>query len=234
MSKLLVLQHTESEFLGLIEDHLETRRIGFQYIRPFVDQAWQLKLLDPLDGLVLLGGGPWGTAGSRDLPSLDGEVELCQQYLAKGRPVLGFGVGAQILALATGGTSQTSPLEFKMVQAIRQNVTAAEFLPDEFDLVRYGRDMAVPSAQAQILAVDQQGAPLVFQVNDNSFGFLANPGVKSGIIEDLIMEFEEVPDDTINQLQALRNAHPRIERSLSKMMIGLIKNTGWMLRNEPL
>ena len=109
MSKLLVLQHTEAEFLGLIEDHLEARRITFQYVRPFVDQGWQLKTFDPFDGLVLLGGGPWSSTGESILPSLAGEVALCARYLADGLPVLGFGLGAQILALAAGGGARATP-----------------------------------------------------------------------------------------------------------------------------
>ena len=31
---LYVIQHTDSEYLGLIEDHLEGRSIGFTYMRP--------------------------------------------------------------------------------------------------------------------------------------------------------------------------------------------------------
>ena len=57
----------------------------------------------PADALILLGGGPWGSAGARDLPTLAEEVELTRQMLAEGTPVIGIGLGAQILALAAGG-----------------------------------------------------------------------------------------------------------------------------------
>ena len=36
MKTVCVLQHIESEYLGLIEDHLEARSIRFRYCRPFV------------------------------------------------------------------------------------------------------------------------------------------------------------------------------------------------------
>lgn len=231
MSKLLVLQHTESEFLGLIEDHLELRRIGFQYLRPFVDRAWQLKTYDPYDGLVLLGGGPWGSAGDKDLPSLDSEIELCARYLGDGLPVLGLGLGAQILARAAGGKSQATAFEFELVDAIRvADHEAATFLPDRFPIVRYGRDRALPPSQSQVLARDADEIPLVFQIAHNSFGFAGNPGVKSGIIEDLIMEFQESPEDAIPQLNSLRAAHRDIEQSLQQIMVGLIQRTDWMKR----
>ena len=46
MQNYCVVQHTYSEFLGLIERQLEKRDIGFSYYRPFVGQAG--KLLDKL------------------------------------------------------------------------------------------------------------------------------------------------------------------------------------------
>ena len=229
MSRLLVLQHTEAEYLGQLEDHLESRRIAFQYVRPFLDASWRLKAVDPFDGLVLLGGGPWGSAGIKDLPSLADEVELCARYLADGIAVLGFGLGAQILALAAGGKSAPATFEFKLTQAIRQDdQEAAAFLPKQFHVVLYGPDKVLPPSQAPILARDAEGAAMVFQVAENSFGFAGHPGVKSGMIEDLIMEFEDGPDDAIPQLNELRAAHPEIEQGLAHIMAGLIQRTGWM------
>ena len=68
MNVVAVIQHTAGEYLGLMEDHLEGRRIRFQYFRPFAGGR-KLPAADlPADALVLLGGGPWGSAGTRDLP----------------------------------------------------------------------------------------------------------------------------------------------------------------------
>jgi carbamoylphosphate synthase small subunit len=55
--------------------------------------------------LVLLGGGPWGSAGTRDLPTLAAEVELARACFARGIPIIGIGLGAQLLALACGRTN---------------------------------------------------------------------------------------------------------------------------------
>ena len=86
MNLLHVIQHTSSDYLGLMEDHLEGRRIRFQYYRPFA--AGKLPATDlPADALILLGGGPWGAAGSRDLPTLEREVELARPRLGEG-PVI--------------------------------------------------------------------------------------------------------------------------------------------------
>ena len=49
------------------------------------------------DGLILLGGGPWGSAGARDAPTLKEEVRLAHACLMREWPVVGIGLGAQIL-----------------------------------------------------------------------------------------------------------------------------------------
>ena len=54
MNVVAVIQHTAGEYLGLMEDHLEGRRIRFQYFRPFA--AGKLPAPDlPADALILLG-----------------------------------------------------------------------------------------------------------------------------------------------------------------------------------
>ncbi|NNG03843.1 MAG: GMP synthase, partial [Inquilinus sp.] len=105
---VFVIQHTSGEFLGLIEDHLEGRGIRFVYSRPFTAGGKLPATLDFAKGLVLLGGGPWGTGGGRAVPSLTEEIDLTRRCLELGKPVIGIGLGAQILALATGGGAERS------------------------------------------------------------------------------------------------------------------------------
>ncbi len=229
MNVVAVIQHTAGEYLGLIEDHLEGRRIRFQYYRPF---AGGRKLPDPelpADALILLGGGPWGTAGIRNLPTLVEEVELARLRLGEGTPVVGFGLGAQILSLAAGGSTEQAPLTFEAKTARRVVDDALNgFMPETFTQVVYMRDRAIPPRDAVVLAVDDDGRPAVWQVADNAYGFSANPGIKLGMVEDLIMEFEEVPDDTARGLDALRNLQPKIEDELVPIMTGLVQRTKLM------
>ncbi len=129
MKTLAVVQHTSAEYLGLLEDHLEGRRIRFRYARPFATGG-RVPGPDGLhDGLVLLGGGPWGSAGTRDVPTLAQEVALTQAALDKGLPVLGIGLGAQVLAIAAGGRSSPSPLEFSVSEAERTDADALAGIP---------------------------------------------------------------------------------------------------------
>jgi GMP synthase-like glutamine amidotransferase len=226
---LAVIQHTSAEYLGLIEDHLEGRRIRFRYSRPFTTGG---KLPAPealTDGLVLLGGGPWGSAGVRDVPTLAQEVALTRLALEKGVPVLAIGLGAQILAIAAGGTASPSDLRFEIGMAQRVEPDALQgFLPERYPLVVYGRDRPAPPATAQVLSRDAAGHPALFQVGANALGFAGHPGVKPAIIEDLVMEFEEGPAEPGPRLAELRSLQRSIEDALVPIMTGVVKALGLM------
>lgn len=229
MKLLHVIQHTSAEYLGLMEDHLEGRGIRFRYFRPFTEGTPLPSTSITVDGLVLLGGGPWGTAGTRDLPSLAQEIAVTRVYLMSGKPVIGIGLGAQILALAADGRTEPAPLIFSVGEAHRADPDALNgYLPEWFPHIVYMRDRPVPPAYAKILAEDDEGRPAIFQIGENVFGFTGHPGFKRAMAEDLIMEFDESPDDPSQGLSQLTGLHRTIEDALVPIMTGLIQKTGLM------
>lgn len=229
MKALTVLQHTSSDHLGLIEDHFEARQIRFGYIRPFQAGSRVPKLEVLGDGLILLGGGPWGSAGTRDLPSLDEEVQLARHCLMANKLIIGIGLGAQILAIAAEGGSRETPLELRVGTGHRTLPDALNgYLPETFPYTTYMRDWPAPPKYAKILAETEQGEPLIFQMGETAFGFAFHPGFKSAIAEDLIMEFEESPENTGQTLSPLRTMGRQIEDTLVPIMTGLIQITGLM------
>ncbi len=230
MKYLSVIQHTSAEYLGLIEDHLEGRGIRFNYARPFTEEGKPPDLATVGDGLVLLGGGPWGSAGVRDVPTLAGEIALTRACLMMDKPILAIGLGAQILALAADGRVEAAPLEFRALRAKRTKDTALNgFLPADFPHIMYGRDRAVPPAYADILATDENDHAAIFQIGKAAFGFCGHPGFKLAMAEDLIMEFEEGPSNkTQDEFAKLRTMKTEIEDALVPIMTGLVQMTGWM------
>jgi GMP synthase-like glutamine amidotransferase len=226
---LAVIQHTSADYLGLIEDHLEGRRIRFRYYRPFTGGRALPAPDDLAGGLVLLGGGPWGSAGERDLPTLAAEVELARHALGTGSPVLGIGLGAQILCLAAGGGSTAAPLLFDVGEGRRVRDDALNgFLPERFPLVRYLRDRPVLPPGAEVLATDAAGEPCIFRPGPRSLGFTGHPGMKTAMVEDLVMEFAEGPADPAAGLALLRERKRAIEDALVPIMTGLVQVLGLM------
>lgn len=229
MKTVQVVQHTSAEYLGLIEDHLEGRGVRFKYSRPFTAEG-ALPLAGTLrDGLVLLGGGPWGSAGTRDLPTLQAEVALARSCLARGWPVVGIGLGAQVVAIAAGGGSEPAPLEFKVTRARRLRADAlGGYLPEVYPAALYGRDRALLPPGAVVLSEDAEGRPALWQLGERTFGFSGHPGLKVAMVEDLIMEFEESPPGLEEGLAKLRAAQRGLEDALVPIMTGLVGLVGWM------
>ena len=224
---LQVIQHNSAEYLGLIEDHLEGRSIRFHYCRPFTGKVPLPKAQSIDEGLILLGGGPWGSAGARDVPTLAQEVALARECLQRHVPVLGIGLGAQILSLALGGRPQATPLEFSVGAAKRSKDGAlGGYLPAEYPLAIYMRDWPAPPPGAEVLAEDPKGRAALWQAG-RALGFAGHPGIKVAMVEDLIMEFEEGPPDLEAGLARLRAAQRPIEDALVPIMAGVLQIAGW-------
>lgn len=234
MKHVSVVQHTQSEWLGQIEDHLEGRGIRFGYSRPFTTGGTVPDASVVGDGLILLGGGPWGTsvksaAAGRTLPTLEAEVRLARGCLMLGKPVIGFGLGSQILSLAADGAVEEAPLALSVAEAVRiADDALGGLLPARFPSVAYMRDRPRPPDYARILAVDIDGRPALYQIGPNAFGFTGHPGVRRAMIEDLVMEFEESPSNAAEGLARLGALGPAIDDALVPIMAGLIGATGWM------
>ena len=143
--------------------------------------------------------------------------------------MIGIGIGACILATAAGGGADEAPLRFTVERARRVVPGALSgHLPQSFPIASYMRDRPVLPPGAQVLAVGDNDAPVVFQIRDNCLGFLGHPGVKSAMVEDVIMAFDEVPEGTAETLAALRTVQGEIAAALGEIMVGLIEATRLM------
>lgn len=223
MKRVLVLQHTEAEYLGLAEDHLEGRNIRFLYARPFA-AGGGVPSLPGSDGLILLGGGPYGVVSGHILPSLGPELRLASAYLAEGKPVVGFGLGALILSIAAGGGAEEAPLRFT-VEAAHGTEPG---LPAQFPLACYLRDAPALREGWEVPARAADGTPLIFAPRPNAVGFVGHPGMKRGMAEDLIMEFADTPEDCPAALAALGAAQAEVAEALGPLMVWLVQRCGWM------
>lgn len=227
MKHLSIIQHTNPEWLGHMEDHFEGRGIRFGYHRPFAGGKVP-EVATVGDGLVLLGGGPWGTVTpGMLLPTLDAEVRLARACLMLDKFVLGIGVGAQILSLAADGQPTASPLRFAVEEAHRTSPDAlAGLLPQTFPAIVYMRDEPNPPAYASILARTADGRQSVFQIGSRAFGFSGHPGVRRAMLEELVMEAEPAPDGSGERLRRAGEVGTAVEDALVSIMAGLMRTSG--------
>lgn len=226
---VFIIQHTDSEYLGLMEDHFEGRGIRFTYLRPHTSNGKLPSTAQHFDAIVFLGGGPWGAAGTNDLPTLQAEVAMAHECFALGIPQIGIGLGALIVAMGAGGKAEDAPLRFQVLDAVCQKDDALQgFMPETYPVAVYMRDRLVLPAYADVLAASADGEPLAFQLGEKALGFLGHPGAKRAMIEDLVMEFDVSPEDIGSELDKLTRATPLLEDALVKMMTGIIKVTDLM------
>jgi GMP synthase-like glutamine amidotransferase len=223
---LSVVQHTNPEWLGHMEDHFEGRGIRFGYHRPFA--SGRLPDVATIgDGLVLLGGGPWGAAaGPSQLPTCAEEVRLARACLMLDKVVIGIGVGAQILAIAADGEVMAAPLRFAHETTTRTKPDAlAGLMPETFPSLVYMRDRPVPPDYADILARFDDSAPSVFQIGTRAFGFAAHPGIRRAMLEELVMEAEDPISGAADTLATAGAISSQIEDALVRLMAGVLRTS---------
>ncbi|MCX7889041.1 MAG: hypothetical protein N2422_04840 [Rhodobacteraceae bacterium] len=226
MKSIWVIQHTEAEYLGLMEDHLEGRNLRFRYLRPFAAGGRVPESPAGADGLILLGGGPYGVVSGHILPSLGPELRLARAALAAGLPVVGFGLGALVLCVAGGGGAAEAPLRFTVEAA--EIVNWEDAAPQHMPLACYLRDAPLPGPSMRTIARGPEGQVLGFTAGGKSLGFLGHPGMKRGMAEDLVMEFAETPEDTLTGLAALNRHQIAIAEALGPFMTALVRHCAWM------
>ena len=103
VQELLVVQHVDREGPGLLAEVAAAQGIALRILRPFAGDALP-PALRPEQILAVM-GGPMGVAdiGDPAFPWLEPLVTLIRRALAAEQPVLGFCLGAQLLAQAAGG-----------------------------------------------------------------------------------------------------------------------------------
>lgn len=94
-----VLQHVAFEGLGSLADELAARGAAVGWTRFHAGEA--LPSVDAIDAVVAL-GGPMSVNDERALPWLVDEKRFIREAAARGLPVLGICLGAQLIASAFG------------------------------------------------------------------------------------------------------------------------------------
>ncbi|ANB03767.1 type 1 glutamine amidotransferase [Ectothiorhodospira sp. BSL-9] len=202
MKNYAVVQHTYSEFLGLIETQLEKRDIGFSYYRPFVGQGLPGSA-GQFDGLWLLGGA-WPTADQDHHPQVPDELQLIRIFQKARRPVVGLGMGGLLVAQVAGGKASMEPAcTSGFVTARKTPAGAGDALAEVLDgqrvLTLYHGAVTLPEGLEPIL-VDDQGRWLAVRPDPLTYGLLFRPEMKPGMLEDIIMEEGHNPPPGITEL----------------------------------
>ena len=143
----------------------------------------------PFDGLIVLGGivNPDGTDG--DAP-LERERELIADMHARGLPVLGICLGAQLVAQALGGEAQRMPAgEIGWVPIEFDEAAESDLLlagaPRELDVNEWHNYSCTPPARAAVLA-RSDACVQAFRVGATTWGLQFHPEVDLAVLEEWV------------------------------------------------
>jgi len=176
----VAIRHVEFEDLGLLAPLLAEHGFETSYLdAPAADGRWSRA--DDAELLVVL-GGPIGVADVDAYPFLQVELEIIRRRLAADRPTLGICLGAQLLAVACGGSVRAG--------------TAAEIGYGPVTLTDAGRgsllqaleDVPVLHWHGDVICPPRGLAPLAFTPHCETQAFARGPNV-------LALQFHLEADD---------------------------------------
>lgn len=182
MASLFVVQHTAREGPGLLADLARQRGLSVQLCRAWAGDP--LPQDHPSDQVLAVMGGPMGVADLEDpaYPWLAPTVDLLRERLQRHRPVVGFCLGAQLLALAGGGGAvplqvgdpPRSLLEvgfgaISFTRSADEEPVLAGLAPSELVLHWHGDRLLLPP-QAILLASSVHCPEQMFRLGDRAFG----------------------------------------------------------------
>jgi GMP synthase-like glutamine amidotransferase len=188
---IIALQHVPWETMGLIEDVLRDRHLGFRYIRSYAGQRVPTDTAG-MTGLVIM-GGPMSVYDQWLHPHLKQEASLVEAAMKAGIPVLGICLGSQLLALVAG--SRVHPAGFREIGWHPLTLTAAAredplfaTLPPELTAFHWHGDIFVqPSGSVSLARSDRTGCQ-AFRLGDEAYGLLFHLEVTVSIVRSMVRE----------------------------------------------
>ncbi|HXQ74994.1 MAG TPA: type 1 glutamine amidotransferase [Acidimicrobiales bacterium] len=174
MASCLVVQHVEPEGPYAIGDALVEAGVAVD-VRPVHRGAELPADVADFDGMVVM-GGPMSAVSDEGFPSRRAEIALLTEALGVGLPTLGVCLGAQLLALAGGGTVYPgaagpeigwAPVELTG-QAADDPLLAG--LPRRFSVLHWHGDTFDPPPAAALLAANARYRSQAFRSGARAWG----------------------------------------------------------------
>jgi GMP synthase (glutamine-hydrolysing) len=195
--KVLVFRHVPFEHLGMIAPALESNGAQFEYVDLYRRPTAPADVdISQASGLIFMGGP---MSANDDLPYLRRELEIIQQAVAAGTPVLGVCLGAQLVAKALGSRVFRNPVKEIGWYPITWTPAAARdrllngLAGTESVFHWHGETFDLP-AGAELLASSVACRNQAFRWGENVYGFQFHLEVTPEMIEDWTAQDHKLGD----------------------------------------
>jgi GMP synthase-like glutamine amidotransferase len=191
---VLVIQHLEAEAPGAIDTAARRAGLPTEIVR--TDLGHRLPTdPEPYAALVVMGGPMSATSDDR-FPTRLAELDLLRQARRAGTPILGVCLGAQLLALAAGGTVHRGTgieVGWAPVDLLPAAATDALFtdLPGALTVLHWHGDTYDPPPGATPLARSARYPQQAFRVGANAWGLQFHVEVDADAVRSFVTQFPD-------------------------------------------
>ncbi len=213
MARVLVLQHVESEGLGIINKAVKQRGIQTDFISIFKNDRIP-RSLEGYNGLIIL-GGPMGVYEEDIYPFIKDEITLIKSAIKDDTPILGICLGAQMLAKAAGadvykggkhvpaGIKQGKEIGWYKIKLSDEGKRDGLFigLPGEFTVFQWHGDTFGIPENSKCLASSELFSNQIIKVGKNAYGLQFHLEVT----EDMIKNWIDVNDRELASVKSYIN-----------------------------
>ena len=227
MKPVQVLQHVPFEGPGSIGDWLEAQRADADVTRLFAGDP--LPRADEIGALIAL-GGPMSVNDEDALPWLRPEKQLVRDVVARGIPVLGVCLGAQLIASALGARvyrGSAPEIGWFPVQGVPGVAPCFQFPPESLVFHWHGETFDLPDGAVR-LARSAACENQAFQVGQNVVALQFHLETTLANVTSLVEHCrnELVPGPYVQSERDLRTApaerYAAINRSMQELLAYLL------------
>lgn len=186
--------HAPFENLGAIETW--ANQSGHSLSSTHTYKGEKLPKTDQFDFLILM-GGPQSPRDIDKYPYLSDEVALTQQAIASNKIVLGFCLGAQIIAESLGAKTEQSPhkeVGFYSIELTADGKSDQIFnhFTDFLHVMHWHNDMPGMIAKNSAILAASQGCPRqAFRYGKRVYGLQFHPEMTKSSIQEMISNCPE-------------------------------------------
>jgi GMP synthase-like glutamine amidotransferase len=219
MPNCLVVQHVAPESAFAVEEALGTADVHVSVCRVFAGDTVPSDT-DGLDGVVVM-GGPMSAGSSEGFPSRGAEVALLDHALRAGIPTLGICLGAQLLAVAAGGSVSRNRYgpeigwaPIHLAPPCQDDRLFAD-LPATLTVLHWhGETLDLPPG-SQLLMSSDAYPNQAFRIGDVAWGVQFHLEVTTDAVEGFLQAFPAEADGASGGAAAIAKATPVAVASLA-------------------
>lgn len=213
-------QHVPFEGLGSIEPWLA--RAGYKITSTKFFEDSDLPDLKKLDFLIIL-GGPMSVNDEEQFPWLAKEKQFIWDAIAKGKPVLGICLGAQLIARALGAEvylNRVKEIGWFPIYGITSNTKSVFEFPESTNVFHWhGETFDLPSG-AVLLATSEACEHQAFQVGKSVIGLQFHLETTPKAAQDIVLNCREelVSAPYIQKDKEILSVGPETFKSINRLM----------------